>query len=116
MTQIDEYHAYYTFKFLTRKPVAAFKDTPQFLHMLRAEEEGLVDIQITIDDDSIQQFVGALVQCVKSVDSSEIAVECVSFIEDEPCVSSVDVNMDAREGRGDGRVEGPGSMTIWVGG
>ena len=27
---------------------------------------------------------------------------------DEPGVSSVDVNMDAREGRGEGRVDGPG--------
>ncbi|WRT67313.1 transcription elongation factor SPT6 [Kwoniella shivajii] len=73
MTIIDEYHLYYNFKFLTRKPVQMFKDSPQFLHMLRAEEEGLITISIEADEMQVQSFVETLVRCCRSNDYGEIS-------------------------------------------
>ncbi|WVW82891.1 transcription elongation factor SPT6 [Kwoniella bestiolae CBS 10118] len=73
MNIIDEYHLYYNFKFLTRKPVQMFKDSPQFLHMLRAEEEGLITITIEADELQVQSFVETLVRCCRSNDYGEIS-------------------------------------------
>jgi transcription elongation factor SPT6 len=91
MTVIDQYHLYYvsqrhlsrpdfmadplvqTFKFLTRKPVSDFKDSPQFLHMLKAEDEGLVNISIDVQDDMSKQFIDTLVRCVHSNDYGEVS-------------------------------------------
>ncbi|KAL7424162.1 Transcription elongation factor spt6 [Cryptotrichosporon argae] len=74
MTVIDAYHAYFTFKFLTNKPIELFKDTPQFLHMLAAEAEGLIKIDITVPDERIGEFAGTLVRCCKSEGIDEIAM------------------------------------------
>ncbi|WWC60952.1 transcription elongation factor SPT6 [Kwoniella dejecticola CBS 10117] len=73
MTVIDEYHLYYNFKFLTRKPVQMFKDSPQFLHMLKAEDEGLITINIEADENAVQAFVETLVRCCRSNDYGEIS-------------------------------------------
>ena len=62
-----------TFKFLTQKPISLFKDSPQFLHMLKAEEEGLINIMIEVMDTETQQFAGTLVRCVRSMDYGEIS-------------------------------------------
>ncbi|EIW70012.1 hypothetical protein TREMEDRAFT_71488 [Tremella mesenterica DSM 1558] len=70
---IDQYHLYYTFKFLTRKPIAMFKDSPQFLHMLKAEEEGLINIVIEIPEADIQTFADPLVRCCRSMEYGEVA-------------------------------------------
>lgn len=86
MSLIDEYHLYYvgpdqhhplglvplltcrlqTFKFLTNKPIAAFEDSPQFLHMLQAEEEGLIDISIELSEEMLASFADALIRCCRS--------------------------------------------------
>ncbi|OCF71672.1 transcription elongation factor SPT6 [Kwoniella mangroviensis CBS 8886] len=73
MNIIDEYHLYYNFKFLTRKPVQMFKDSPQFLHMLKAEEEGLITITVEADESQVQSFVETLVRCCRSNDYGEIS-------------------------------------------
>lgn len=73
MTVIDQYHAYYTFKFLTNKPVELFKNSPQFLHILKAEEEGLLKIEFTLQPDGFSSYLDALKRCVQSKDYSEIA-------------------------------------------
>ncbi|WWD16106.1 transcription elongation factor SPT6 [Kwoniella shandongensis] len=73
MSVIDEYHLYYNFKFLTKKPVPMFKDSPQFLHMLKAEEEGLITITIEADEAQVQSFVETLVRCCRSNDYGEIS-------------------------------------------
>jgi transcription elongation factor SPT6 len=62
-----------TFKFLTQKPIALFKDSPQFLHMLKAEEEGLVNISIEVPEEATRQFIDTLVRCVHSNDYGEIS-------------------------------------------
>lgn len=89
MTIIDQFHLYYvrcsprlvkvqaeseqTFKFLTNKPIGLFKDSPQFLHMLQAESEGLINISIDVEEEQIQSFAGTLVRCCKSMDYGEIS-------------------------------------------
>ncbi len=50
-----------------------FKDTPQFLHMLKAEEEGLINIAIEVMETETQQFAGTMVRCVRSMDYGEIS-------------------------------------------
>lgn len=50
-----------------------FKNIPQFLHMLKAEEEGLINIVIEVMDTEVQQFTGTLVRCVRSMDYGEIS-------------------------------------------
>ncbi|WVR05399.1 transcription elongation factor SPT6 [Kwoniella sp. DSM 27419] len=73
MTVIDQYHLYYNFKFLSQKPVVMFKDSPQFLHMLRAEEEGLITITLEADEAQVQSFAETLVRCCRSNDYGEIS-------------------------------------------
>lgn len=89
MTVIDKYHFYYvspltplgnsalikqTFKFLTDKPVSMFRESPQFLHILKAEEEGLVDITIKVDDNMAEQgFIHPLTTCCRSNDYGELS-------------------------------------------
>ena len=62
-----------TFKFLTDKPITMFKDSPQFLHMLKAEEEGLVTISIRVADAERSQFVDALLRCATTNDYGSVA-------------------------------------------
>ncbi|KAJ2962458.1 hypothetical protein NQZ79_g2382 [Umbelopsis isabellina] len=47
MRVIDEFHPMHPFKFLLEKPVNKFKDG-QFVHILKAESDGLVTIDITL--------------------------------------------------------------------
>ncbi|EAL22689.1 hypothetical protein CNBB1380 [Cryptococcus deneoformans B-3501A] len=73
MSVIDQYHLYYNFKFLTNKPVPDFRDSPQFVHMLKAEEEGLINIAFDIREDMLASFTDALIRCCRSNDYGEIA-------------------------------------------
>ena len=91
-TIIDEYHIYHvsisrrplpksyaddipqTFKFLTDKPIAMFKDSPEFLHMLKAEEDGLIEIDIAVGEME-SSFTDTLIRCVRSNDYGEISTE-----------------------------------------
>ncbi|RUS16496.1 hypothetical protein BC937DRAFT_91142 [Endogone sp. FLAS-F59071] len=49
MQVIDELHPYHPFKYLTGKPVSAFKDG-QFLQILKSEQQGLTKVTITIKE------------------------------------------------------------------
>lgn len=49
--QIDEMHPFYAFKYLLDKPVDYFRNSPQFLQILQAENEGLITIDIHIGRD-----------------------------------------------------------------
>ncbi|TYJ56714.1 transcription elongation factor SPT6 [Cryptococcus floricola] len=73
MSVIDQYHLYYNFKFLTGKPVNAFKNQPQFLHMLKAEEEGLIHIVIEANDGQLGDFISQLTSCCRSSDYGDVA-------------------------------------------
>ena len=41
--------------------------------MLKAEEEGLITINIEVMETEIQQFTGTLIRCVRSMDYGEIS-------------------------------------------
>lgn len=63
------------FKYLTDKPIIAFQQTPQFLHMLQAEEEGLIDIVINASDEQIASFADTLVRCCQNDAYGDISKE-----------------------------------------
>ncbi|ORX33718.1 transcription elongation factor SPT6, partial [Kockovaella imperatae] len=71
-TIIDEYHIYHAFKFLTEKPISLFKDSPEFLHMLKAEEDGLITISIEVGEME-DSFTQTLVRCVHADDHGELS-------------------------------------------
>jgi len=54
--KIDEMHPYYTFKYLQEKPVDEFKGQGQFLQILDAEAEGLVDINIHVQKEPLRNL------------------------------------------------------------
>jgi transcription elongation factor SPT6 len=64
-----------SFKFLDQKPVMAFKESPQFLHMLQAEEEGLIKIIVGVQEATTESFVSTLVRCCRSDEYGEISKE-----------------------------------------
>jgi hypothetical protein len=53
----------------------AFKESPQFLHMLQAEEEGLIRIEVQVQEPQTESFVGTLVRCSRSDEYGEISKE-----------------------------------------
>ncbi|WVQ78460.1 transcription elongation factor SPT6 [Cryptococcus sp. DSM 104549] len=73
MVVIDRYHLYYNFKFLNRKPVSMFQGSPQFLHILKAEEEGLITIEVTPSQGNEKSFADTLVRCCRSAEFGEVA-------------------------------------------
>lgn len=48
-------------------------DTPQWLHILKAEEEGLITISIVVTDHQMKGIVDALERCCVSTDYGEVA-------------------------------------------
>ncbi|KAG8529504.1 uncharacterized protein KY384_006141 [Bacidia gigantensis] len=73
MRKIDDQHPFYEIKYLRnqriREHIAA--DPARFLRMLRAEEEGLVEVRIRMEDRS--RFVKGLYKDLESDNFSEIA-------------------------------------------
>ena len=53
----------------------AFKESPQFLHMLQAEEEGLIKIIVGVQEATTASFVSTLVRCCRSDEYGEISKE-----------------------------------------
>ena len=53
----------------------AFKESPQFLHMLQAEEEGLIKIVIGVQEPQTASFASTLVRCCRSDEYGEISKE-----------------------------------------
>lgn len=75
-----------------------FKDSPQFLHMLKAEEEGLIEITIEVGEMEVQQFSGTLVRCVRSNDYGEIATAW-NTLRQEVCEGVVEKHLIPAAGR-----------------
>jgi transcription elongation factor SPT6 len=63
-----------SFKFLTDKPVSEFKNIPQFLHMLKAEEEGLIKIDIYAQAEQSKRFLESFLTVTRTNDWSEVAL------------------------------------------
>lgn len=53
----------------------AFKESPQFLHMLQAEEEGLIRIEVQVQEPQTESFIDTLVRCSRSDEYGEISKE-----------------------------------------
>ncbi|KAF4578811.1 Transcription elongation factor spt6 [Pleurotus pulmonarius] len=51
VNKIDEYHMYYNFKYLYQKRISDMLKSFQFLHMLKAEEQHLITISVTLPSD-----------------------------------------------------------------
>ncbi|KAG8886008.1 Transcription elongation factor spt6 [Tulasnella sp. 331] len=50
LEKIDEFHPYNNFKFLKEKPITKMVDVPQFLYIMQAEHELLVNIHIRLPE------------------------------------------------------------------
>ncbi|PPR03612.1 hypothetical protein CVT24_007728 [Panaeolus cyanescens] len=66
ITKIDENHPYFNFKYLSQKPIGELLDGPQFLHMLAAEAEHLINIVVTIPPDVKATFERRLLDAFSS--------------------------------------------------
>ncbi|KAF8636737.1 hypothetical protein AX17_003540 [Amanita inopinata Kibby_2008] len=54
--KIDEYHPYFNFKYLYRKNIKDMLDSSQFLHILAAEAEHLVNVSVTLPAQAMNDF------------------------------------------------------------
>ncbi|KAJ3397930.1 Transcription elongation factor spt6 [Lobulomyces angularis] len=68
VAEIGPNHPYYAFKYLKAKPNYKFKDE-QFLQILKAEEEGFVQVEVKISP----QFVDECVKCITNDSFNQIA-------------------------------------------
>ncbi|KAL8727491.1 MAG: hypothetical protein Q9166_006015 [cf. Caloplaca sp. 2 TL-2023] len=72
LRRIDEHHPYYNFKYLRNQQLADFNEQPDlFLRMIRAEEEGLIEIKIRMQN--VDSFRKRLYTEIESDNYSEIA-------------------------------------------
>lgn len=72
LRKIDDQHPYYDFKYLRNQQLTDFKDKPdRFLCMLRAEEEGLVEVKVRMENP--ESFKKRLYADLESDNFSEIA-------------------------------------------
>ncbi|KAF8522273.1 transcription elongation factor Spt6 [Hysterangium stoloniferum] len=56
VSKIDDHHKYYNFKYLKDKPITLMNESPQFLHILAAEAEHLVIMDITLPPEKQREF------------------------------------------------------------
>lgn len=74
---MDENHPCFTQKYLKEKPLTSFQDM-QFLHLLQAEEDGMLTVQITIDrrkhgaEGSVEPYVNEIIQLYKKDEFSDV--------------------------------------------
>ncbi|KAJ5910219.1 Transcription elongation factor Spt6 [Penicillium tannophilum] len=72
LRRIDEQHPYYEFKYLRNQQLSDIARRPEmFLRMLKAEEEGLVDVRVRFEN--FDQFRSRLYADIESDNYSEIA-------------------------------------------
>lgn len=72
LRRIDEQHPYYEFKYLRNQQLSDIARRPElFLRMLKAEEEGLVEVQVRFEN--FENFRQRLYQDIESDNLSELA-------------------------------------------
>lgn len=72
LRKIDEQHPYYELKYLKNQTFGDIANKPEvFLKMLKAEEEGLVEVKVTLQNE--REFRKALVQEFQSENYSDLA-------------------------------------------
>lgn len=73
ITKIDDNHPYYNFKYLHRKSIKDMQDSAQFLLILAAEAEHLVNVSISIPNAAISSFERRLNEAFASDNFSDSA-------------------------------------------
>ncbi|KAI5291104.1 Transcription elongation factor spt6, partial [Ascosphaera atra] len=72
LKKIDEQHPYYEFKYLRNLPLSEIARRPElFLRMLKAEEEGVVEVKVLFED--FEAYKKKLYADIESDNQSEIA-------------------------------------------
>ena len=72
LKKIDEYHPYYEFKYLRNQQLSDIARRPElFLRMLKAEEEGLVEVKVRFEN--FDNFKKRLYSDIQSDNESEVA-------------------------------------------
>ncbi|CAE6448974.1 unnamed protein product [Rhizoctonia solani] len=72
-TKIDEAHACYSFKFLVEKPIETLISSPQYLHILTAESELLLNVTITASRSRMHEITTSLENAYASDSFSDSA-------------------------------------------
>ncbi|KAF9246316.1 SH2 domain-containing protein [Melanogaster broomeanus] len=73
VNKIDEHHPYFNFKYLHHKPITQMLDSAQFLHILAAEAELLVNVSIYLTNEAKAKFERQLNDAFASDSYSDIA-------------------------------------------
>ncbi|KAL4067952.1 SH2 domain-containing protein, partial [Scleroderma citrinum] len=73
INKIDEHHPYFNFKYLHHKPINQMLDSAQFLHILAAESELLVNVSIYLTNEGKGRFERQLNDAFASDSYSDIA-------------------------------------------
>ncbi|KAI6132188.1 SH2 domain-containing protein [Pisolithus croceorrhizus] len=73
VNKIDEHHPYFNFKYLHHKPIGQMLDSAQFLHILAAESEHLVNVSIYLTNEAKGRFERLLNDAFASDSYSDIA-------------------------------------------
>lgn len=72
LRRIDDQHQYYEFKYLRNQQLSDIARNPgQYLKMLKAEEEGLIDVKVRVA--TMDSFKERLQSCIASDNYSEVA-------------------------------------------
>ncbi|KNE90249.1 hypothetical protein PSTG_16290 [Puccinia striiformis f. sp. tritici PST-78] len=71
MHKINELHPYFAFKYLSQKPFSALKHSPQYLQIMAAEQELLVNVQVHLNPQTDHDFKKELIGMFKSDDPSD---------------------------------------------
>ncbi|GAA5884951.1 hypothetical protein JCM3774_000862 [Rhodotorula dairenensis] len=74
-SKIDRFNPFFAFKYLKGKPVGEFLRSPQWLQILAAEAEGLVQAEVVLPQQAEERFLGDLQRIYLSDFSSTIADE-----------------------------------------
>ncbi|KAG8713489.1 Transcription elongation factor spt6 [Ceratobasidium sp. 423] len=72
-TKIDEAHACYSFKFLVEKPIETLISSPQYLHIMTAESELLLNVTITASRSRMHEITTSLENAYASDSFSDSA-------------------------------------------
>ncbi|KAI8458497.1 SH2 domain-containing protein [Phakopsora pachyrhizi] len=75
LLKINELHPYFAFKYLSQKPFSALKHSSQYLQIMAAELELLVNVQVHLHPEADHNFKKDLVETYKSDLTSEIATK-----------------------------------------
>ncbi|KIJ69294.1 hypothetical protein HYDPIDRAFT_172723 [Hydnomerulius pinastri MD-312] len=73
VNKIDEHHPYFNFKYLHHKPITQMLDSAQFLHILAAEAELLVNVSLFLTNEAKAKFERQLNDAFASDSYSDIA-------------------------------------------